>query len=186
MISALTSEVADGLISTVPVPQGTCEVSIRQAGTKAPSSANHLRNKVANKVPQCASLPSSSSAKFALCSGFKGSSLGADSGAYADSALKGAPKVLSREVRTKALSSANHLCGDERNETSSCVLLPKLASKKVVSKLSECIDTRSIRASALSRLIPAGSDLREFLASKRKSESLQTSPSYCQQLGCRW
>ena len=46
----LTSEVADGVISTAPVPQGTCEVPIRQAGTKAPSSANHLRNKVANKA----------------------------------------------------------------------------------------------------------------------------------------
>jgi len=136
----LTSKVAGRVISTTLVPQGRREVPIRQAGTKAPSSANHLRNKVANKAPQCASLSSSSSAKFALRSGAKGSSLGTYSGAYAASAPKGAPKVLSREARTKALSSANHLCGDERNEASSCVLLPKLASKKVVSKLPERIN----------------------------------------------
>ena len=67
-------------------------------------------------------------------------SLGADSGAYAASVPKGSPKVLSREARVKALSSANHLCGDKKNEASSCVSLPKLASKKVVSKLPEHIN----------------------------------------------
>ena len=89
-----------------------------------------------------------SSIKFALCSGAEGSSLGADSGAYAASAPKGAPKVPNREARTRALSSANHLCGDEKNEASSYVSFPKLAkstphtvmSRKVVSELPEYID----------------------------------------------
>ena len=179
------------MADTAPVLQGTRRVPSRQTGTKAPSSANHLRNKVANKAPQRVSLPDSSSVKFALRSGAKGSSLGVDSGAYAASAPKGAPKVLSREVRAKALSSANHLCGDEKNEASSCVSLPKLAdakstpyrvmSKKVVSKLPEHINARSTRISALSRLSSARSDLREFLVSKWKSELLQTSLSCCQQ-----
>ena len=138
-----------------------------------------------NKVPQHASLPDSSSVKFTLRSGDKGLSLGADSGAYAASAPKDAPNVLSREARAKELSSANHLCGDEKNKASSCVLLLKLASKKVVSRLHERIYARYTRASALSRLSLAGSDLREFLVSKRKSKLLQTSPSCCQQVGCQ-
>ena len=77
------------------------------------------------------SLSKSSSVKSTLRSEVKGSSLGADSGTYAASAPKGAPKVLSREARAKALSSVNHLCGDKKNEASSCVSLPKLANKKV-------------------------------------------------------
>jgi len=168
----LTSEATDGLASTALVPQGMRGVPSRQVGTKAPSSANHLRNKVANKAPQCASLPSSSSVKFALCSRAKGSSLGADSDAYAASAPKGTPKVFSREARTKALSSANHLYGDQKNEASSCVSLSKLASKQVVSKLPGRINERSTRVSVLSHLSSPRSDLREFLASKQKSELL--------------
>jgi len=105
----LTSEVTDGVANTAPVSQGTRRVPSHQAKTKAPSSANHLRDKVTSKVSQRAS-----SVKFALRSGAKGSSLGADSGAYAASAPKSAPKVLNREVRAKALPSANHLCGDEK------------------------------------------------------------------------
>jgi len=175
----LSSEVTDSTAGTAPVPQGTRGVPSRQAGAKAPSSANHLHSKLANKAPQRASLPDSSSVKFALRDGAKGLSLGADRGAYAASAPKGAPEVLTRDARTNALSSSNHFCGDERNNTSTCVSFSKLASKKVVSKLPESINARSTRISALSRLSPAGSDLREFLASKRKSESLQTSPSCC-------
>jgi len=136
----LTSEVTDGVASTVPVPQGTRRIPNRQDEIKAPSNANHLRNKVANKAPQRASLPDSSSVKFALRSGAKRSSLGTDSGAYTASVPKGAPKVLNREARVKALSSANHLCGDEKNEASSSISLPKLANKKVVSKLPEHIN----------------------------------------------
>ena len=122
----------------------------RLAETEAPSSAKHLRNKVANKTPRRASLPDSSRFEFALRSGAKRSSLGADSGAYAASAPKGATKVLSREARTKALSSANHLCGEEKNEASSRASLPKPAdaksaphkvmSNKVVSELLEQIN----------------------------------------------
>jgi len=181
----LPSKVTDSMTGTAPVPQGTRGVPSHQAGAKAPSSANHLHNKVANKAPQRASLPSSSSIKFALRGGAKGLSLGADSGAYAASAPKGAPEVLSLEVRAKALSNANHHCGDERNNASTCVSFPKFASKKVVSKLPERINARSTRVSALSHLNSAGSDLREFLASKRKSKSFQTSLSCCQQVGCQ-
>jgi len=46
----LTSEATDGLASTTPVPQGTRGVPSRQAGTKAPSSANHLREKATSKA----------------------------------------------------------------------------------------------------------------------------------------
>jgi len=138
----LTSEVTDGVASIAPVPQGTREILNRQAETKAPRSANHLRNKVANKAPHCASLPDSSSVKFALHSGAKGSSLSSDSGAYVASAPMGAAQVLSREVRAQTLSSLNHLCGDEKNEASSCVSLPKFASKKLVSKLPGHINAR--------------------------------------------
>ena len=94
---------------------------------------------IADKAPQCASLPSSSSTKLALRSGAKGSSLSIDSGAYAASAPKDIPKVLSREARAKALFSANYLCGDEKNRVSSYA--------------------QSNRASALNRLSPTGSDL---------------------------
>jgi len=181
----LPSEVTDSTTGTAAVPQGTRGVPSRQAGTKAPSSANYLHEKAANKAPQRASLLGSSSVKFALRGGAKGLSLASYSGAYAALAPKGAPEVLSREARTKALSSANHLCGNERNNASTCVSFPKLASKKVVSKLPKRIKARSTRVSALSRLNSAGSDLREFLASKRKSKSFQTSLSCCQQVGCQ-
>ena len=99
----LTSEVTDGVANTAPVPQGMNKVFSRKAGTEA-LSASHLRNKATNKAPQRASLSKSSSVKFALQSEVNGSSLCADSGAYAASAPKGATKVLSREARTKALS----------------------------------------------------------------------------------
>ena len=76
-----------------------------------------------------------------ICSNTEGSSLSVDSGAYAATAPKDIPKVLSRKVRAKALFSINYLCGDEKNRTSSYV--------------------QSNRASALDRLGPIGSDLRD-------------------------
>jgi len=136
----LPSEVTESMAATAPVPQSARGVPSRQAEAKAPRNANHLRSKLANKAPQRASLPDSSRVKFALRGGAKGLSLGADSGAYAALAPKGDPEVLSREARTKALSSTNHLCGDERNNASTCVSFLKLASNKVVSKLPECIN----------------------------------------------
>jgi len=142
-------------------PKGISKAFSRKFRAKALSRANHLRSNIADKAPQCASLPSSSSAKLALRSGAKGSSLSVDSGAYAASAPKDIPKGLSREVRVKALFSANYLRGDKKNRTSSYV--------------------QSNSASVLDHLGPTGSDLREFLL----SESLQTSPSYCQQVGCQ-
>ena len=69
------------------------------------------------------------------------------------------------EARTEALFSANPSCGDKRSRTSSYA--------------------RSKRASALDRLGPNGSDLMEFLTSKRKSESFQASSSCCQQVRCQ-
>ena len=52
----LMSEVTDGMADTAPVLQGTRRVPSRQTGTKAPSSANHLRSKKANKAPHRACL----------------------------------------------------------------------------------------------------------------------------------
>ena len=88
--------------------------------------------------------------------------LGAESGAYVASVPKGVTKVLSREARTKALSSANHFCGDEKNEASSRASLPKPADAKsapckAMSK--KVIDARSAHVSALSHLSLAKSDL---------------------------
>ena len=60
----LMSKATDGVASTVP--QGMHEVPSRQAKTRAPSGANLLCSKVADKAPQRAPLPSSSSAKLAL------------------------------------------------------------------------------------------------------------------------
>ena len=122
---AVTPHASLILMSEATVPQGTHDV----------------RSNIADKVPQCASLPSSSSAKLALCSGAKGLSLSVDSGAYAASAPKDIPKVLSREVRARALFSANYLRGDKKNRTSSYA--------------------QSNIASALDRLGPTGSDLRD-------------------------
>ena len=65
------------------------------------SSANHLRSKLANKAPQRASLPDSSSVKFALHGGAKGLFLSADSGAYAASAPKDSPKFLAAKIKLK-------------------------------------------------------------------------------------
>ena len=62
----LPSEVSDGVANSAPVPQGASEVLSPKAGTEALSSANHLRNKAANKAPQRASLSKSSSVKSAL------------------------------------------------------------------------------------------------------------------------
>ena len=105
----LTSEVTDGLANTASIPQGTSEVLSRKTGTKALSSASHLRYKGANKAPQRALLSKSANAKSVLQSGARGSSLGADSGTYAASAPNGATRVLSREVRTKILCNADCL-----------------------------------------------------------------------------
>ena len=140
-------------------PKGIFKAFSRKFRAKALSRANHLRSKTADKAPQRALLLRSLSTKLALRSEARGSSLSVDNGAHAASALKGIPKAFSRKVRAKALSSANHFCGDEKNRTSSYA--------------------QSNRASALDHLGPAGSDLRKFLTSKRKSESFQTSPSYC-------
>jgi len=159
------SEATDGVANTAPVPQDTRGVPSRKARTKAPSGANLLRSKVADKAPQHASPPSSSSTKLALRSGVKGLSPSVDSGAYAASTSKSIPKVLSREVRAKALSSTNHLCSHEKNKASSYA--------------------QSSTTSVLSRLSPTTSDLREFLTNKRKSDLLQTFPSCCQQVGCQ-
>ena len=129
------------------------------------SKANRLRSSTADKAPQRAPPSGSSSAKLLPCGGAKGLSLSTDSVAYAASAPKGVSKVLSRAARAEAPCSANPLCGDKRSRTSSYA--------------------RSKRASTLDRLGPTGSDLREFLTNKRKSESFQITSPYCQQVGCQ-
>jgi len=53
----LMSEATDGVSNTAPVPQDTSGVPSRKARTKAPSGANLLRSKVADKAPQRASPP---------------------------------------------------------------------------------------------------------------------------------
>jgi len=134
---ALTSDVTDAVANAALVPKGTSKVLNRKTGIEALSSASHLRYEAENKAPQRAksevimtSLLKSSSAKSALWSEVKGSSLGADSGAYAASAPTDTTRVLSREVRTKALRSANRLCGNVKNEASSCASLPKPSDAK--------------------------------------------------------
>ena len=72
------------LTSEATVLQRTRDVHSREAGTKA---------------PQCASFPSSSSTKLALCSGAKGLSLSAESVAYAASAPN--PKLLAANLKIK-------------------------------------------------------------------------------------
>jgi len=174
---ALTSEVTDGVANTVLVPKSTSKVLSRNTGTEVLSSASHLRYEAENKAPQRAKsevimtlLSKSSSARSALRSEVNGLSLGADSGAYAASAPKGATRVLSREARTKALCSTNRLCGNAKNEASSRASLPKplgamsapanrAISKKVISKSPEQISARSVRVSALDRLSSVNPDL---------------------------
>ena len=98
---------ADSGAYAASAPKGIFKAFGRKLRAKALSRANHLCSKEANKAPHRASLPSSSSTKLALRSGAKGSSLGVDSGAYAASAPKDAPKVLSREARAKAHCANN-------------------------------------------------------------------------------
>ena len=108
---------ADSGAYAASAPKGIFKAFSRKFRAKALSKANHLRSNIADKAPQRASLLSSSSAKLALCSGAKGSSLSVDSGAYVASAPKDIPKFLSREVGAEALFSANYLCGDKKNRT---------------------------------------------------------------------
>ena len=127
---------ADSGAYAASAPKGISKAFSRKFRAKALSRANNLRSNIADKAPQRASLPSSSSTKLALRSGAKGSSLSVDSGAYAASAPKDIPKVLSHEDRVKALFSANYLRCDEKNRTS--------------------FYAQSNRASVLDRLGPTG------------------------------
>ena len=76
---ALTSEVTNGVANAALVPKGTSKILSRKTGIEALSSANHLHYKAENKAPQMTSLSKSSTAKSALWSKVKRSSLGADS-----------------------------------------------------------------------------------------------------------
>ena len=132
------------------VPKDIPKVLSHEVRAKALSSANHLHSKVANEAPQCASLPGSLIAKFSLRGGAKRLSLGVDSGAYTASAPKGLPKVLSHEARAKALSSANHLCGDEKNRACTHLRISKnLKACKVNWLISE--DSSQISQAAVNR-----------------------------------
>jgi len=76
------------------------------------------------------SLSKSSSTKSALRGEVKGSSLSTDSSAYAALVPKGATRVLNHEAETKALYSANCLCGNAKDETSSRASFPKPSGAK--------------------------------------------------------
>ena len=66
-------------------------------------------------------------------------SLSVDSSAYAASAPKGIPKVLSYKARAKALSSANHLRSKVANKAPQRASPPSSSSAKLfVAKLREC------------------------------------------------
>ena len=85
------------MANSTPVSQYASEVLSTKAGPAALSNAKHLRNKAANKTPQCASLSKALGVKFVPRSKAKGSSLGTDSSAYVASAPKGATKVYDSE-----------------------------------------------------------------------------------------
>jgi len=137
---------ADSVAYAASAPKGVSKAFSRELRSKALSKANRLRSSIADEAPQCAPLPSSSSAKLAPRSRVKGLSLSVDSVAYAASTSKGTPKVLRREARAETLFCANPLYGDKRSKTSSYA--------------------RSNRAFVLDHLGPTGSDLREFLTIK--------------------
>ena len=156
------------------------DVHSREAGTKA---------------PQHASFPNSSSTKLALRSGAKGLSLSADSVAYAASAPKGVSKTFSRDVRPEAPSKANRLRSSTAGKAPQRAPLSSSSSTKLApggeartealfganpfcgDKRSRILSyVRSKRASALDCLGSNGPDLRELLASKRKSEFFRTTP----------
>ena len=106
----------DGVANTAPVPQGTNKVFSRKAGTEALSSAGHLRYKAKNKAPQRAksevtvtSLSKSSSVKSALPSEVNGSSLSADSGAYAAQRLRVLPKFSAAKLEIKHMQCQSPL-----------------------------------------------------------------------------
>ena len=132
---------ADSVAYAASTPKGVSKAFSREVRTEALSKANRLRSSTADKAPQRAPPSGSSSAKLMSCGRAKGLSPSVDRGAYATSAPKCIPKVLSHEARAKALSSANYLCGGEKNRTSFYV--------------------QSNRTSALDHLGPTGSDLRE-------------------------
>ena len=67
----LTSEATDGMANTVPVSQGMRGIPNCQAETKAPSSANHLRNKVANKAPRMLRFPTPQALSLLFTAGLR-------------------------------------------------------------------------------------------------------------------
>ena len=80
---------ADSGAYVVLAPKSVSKAFSREFRAKVLSKANHLRSNIADKAPQRASLPSSSSAKLALHRRAKGSSLSADSSAYVASSTQG-------------------------------------------------------------------------------------------------
>ena len=99
-------------MATIPSPNSstTTRTSLAlMSEATVPQRMHDVRSNIADKAPQRASFPSSSSAKLALCGGAKGLSLSADSIAYAASAPEGVSKAFSCELKAKALSKANRL-----------------------------------------------------------------------------
>ena len=147
----------DSIAYAASAPKGVSKAFSLEPRAKALSKANRLRSSIADKAPQRASLPSSSSAKLALCNGAKGSSLNIDSIAYATSAPKDTPKVLSREARAEALFCANPLCGDKRSRTSSYVRSERASACLVGSEM--CIRDSP---RALPRFLAAKLELKHY------------------------
>ena len=92
---------ADSSAYAASAPKGIFKAFSRKFRAKALSRANHLLSNIADKAPQRASLPSSSSAKLALRSGAKGSSLSVDSGLMQLQHPRTFPRVLAAKLELK-------------------------------------------------------------------------------------
>ena len=135
----LLSEVTDSTAATTPISQGARGVPSRQAGAKAPNSANHLREKVANKAPQRALLPGSSSVKFTLVVELRDYPWVLIAVLMQLQRLRVLPKFLAAKLELKHyLVSITSMV--MRGTMHQPVSFPKLASKKVMSKLTERIN----------------------------------------------
>ena len=149
----------------------------REFTAKALSKANHLRSNIAYKAPQRASLPSLSSAKLALRSRAKGLSLSVDSGAYAASTPKDIPKVPSREVRAKALLSANHLRRNIADMAPQRASLPGSSSTKLTLRSGAKGSSLSVDSGAYTASAPK--DIPKVLSREARAKTLFSANYLC-------
>ena len=92
---------ADSGAYAASAPKGISKAFSHKFRTKALSKANHLRSNIADKAPQRASPPSSSSAKLAPRSGAKGLSLSVDSVAMQLQHPRAFPRFLAAKLEPK-------------------------------------------------------------------------------------